>query len=592
MNQLRLIVGNRIILHVGEQVQIFQDTEAIPFGSNWSAKIKQTIDDVTFFIPVVTPAFLRSVACRDEFRAFRRRMTALGRDDLIFPIHYADVDWFSPVDIAFEDDFDELRRSQWIDFRSFYYDELDSSKIRQWADRLAASILGALRRTVQTQQAPPSHDEATSPGVTSGSPEAEEKSPSRRGSSLANLELAPIQTRSVEAEVDPNTLLRKETARSVTKEQHLDPGRHPKRILSLDGGGIRGVLTLEYLESIESLLRQRYGEPELVLADYFDLVGGTSTGSIIAAGLACGMRVRDIKELYYGIGASVFQQSSLMLPGVVAPKFPSEPLQMALDRALGADTTLDSNRLRTGLMVMTKRIDTGSPWPLHNSGRGQYANQDGALRLTQIVRASTAAPTYFDPERITISSRDGTAVDGEFVDGGVSPFNDPALQLLMLAALEGHGLRWRTGKEQLLLISVGTGTYRMASHPSGLIEQTAAAQGLRALTSLMDDCARTNQAMLQWLTDCLTPWQIDRALGDMRLDSRSGPQLATYVRYNVLLEPAWLSSTLKVEFTGDRLAQLRKMDNPANMIAVAELGRDAAKVQVKSEHFPPAFDLA
>jgi uncharacterized protein len=51
-------------------------------------------------------------------------------------------------------------------------------------------------------------------------------------------------------------------------------------------------------------------------------------------------------------------------------------------------------------MIMTKRLDTGSPWPLNNGGRGRYATQDGALRLTQIVRASTAAPTYFDPERV------------------------------------------------------------------------------------------------------------------------------------------------------------------------------------------------
>ena len=49
-------------------------------------------------------------------------------------------------------------------------------------------------------------------------------------------------------------------------------------------------------------------------------------------------------------------------------------------------------------MIMTKRLDTGSPWPLNNGGRGKYAAQDGALRLTQIVRASTAAPTYFAPE--------------------------------------------------------------------------------------------------------------------------------------------------------------------------------------------------
>jgi patatin-like phospholipase/acyl hydrolase len=75
----------------------------------------------------------------------------------------------------------------------------------------------------------------------------------------------------------------------LTKAQHLDPNTRPKRILALDGGGIRGVLTLEYLEAIEALLRQRRNDPDLLLSDYFDLIGGTSTGSIIAAGLACGV---------------------------------------------------------------------------------------------------------------------------------------------------------------------------------------------------------------------------------------------------------------------------------------------------------------
>src|SRR6202040_1622184 len=167
----------------------------------------------------------------------------------------------------------------------------------------------------------------------------------------------------------------------------------------------------------------------------------------------------------------------------------------------------------------------------------------------KVVRASTAAPTYFEPQDINISSREGNIVDGAFVDGGVSPFNDPSLQLLMLAALDGHGFRWRTGKTQLLIISVGTGTYRSSPQSPGLIDRVAAVQGLRALASLMDDCARTNQAMLQWLTDCLTPWEIDRAVGDMKLDSQNGPHLATYARYNVLLEQAWLSSTLKVELS-------------------------------------------
>jgi uncharacterized protein len=382
----------------------------------------------------------------------------------------------------------------------------------------------------------------------------------------------------------------------VTKQDHLDPNQGPKRILALDGGGIRGILTLQFLQALEGLIKARFGG-KTRLCDYFDLIGGTSTGSIIAAGLACGMTVDALQDLYRNIGASVFQQGGFdkflpaSLQGKLAPKFPSGPLQAELDRQLGAETTLDSDKILTGLMIMTKRLDTGSPWPLNNGGHGKFAAQDGALRLTQIVRASTAAPTYFAPEEIPIHSRDGAVVDGAFVDGGVTPFNDPALQLLMLAALQGHGFCWPTGKDKLLIVSVGTGQYREPRPAQAVVSDVAALQGLAALQSLMDDCERMNRATLQWLTNCLTPWIIDRAVGDMKLDSEAGPQLATYVRYNAVLEQAWLKAELGVDLAADKIEQIRKMDDPSNLSDLADLGRLAAAKQVKPEHLPAAFDL-
>jgi hypothetical protein len=207
------------------------------------------------------------------------------------------------------------------------------------------------------------------------------------------------------------------------------------------------------------------------------------------------------------------------------------------------------------------------------------------------VRASTAAPTYFEPQTIEIASRDGKVVKGAFVDGGVSPFNDPTLQLLMLAVLEGHGFRWQAGKDKLLLISLGTGTNRKTFTSEELGRMVAAEQGVRSLQSLMDDCARLNQCMLQWLTHCVTPWQIDRAVLTMERDSNSGPQLATYARYNVLLEPGWMKTEVNVEQTPDQLAKIAEMDNPANMDELARIGEVAAKKQVKPEHFPAAFDI-
>jgi uncharacterized protein len=375
-----------------------------------------------------------------------------------------------------------------------------------------------------------------------------------------------------------------------SKQQHLDRTRTPKRILSLDGGGIRGILTLEYLSAMEDMLKKRSGRADFRLCDYFDLIGGTSTGSIIAAGLACGMSVDRLKQLYRELGKRVFV-NKFWKTGILAPKFPSEPVQQALDAQLGAETTLDSDHIRTGLMIMTKRLDTGSPWPLHNHPEARYARQDGQLRLTHVVRASAAAPTYFEPETIDISSRDGTVVKGAFVDGGVSPFNDPALQLLMLAVLDGHGFRWRTGKDNLLLISLGTGTYKKTFTSEELKKMVAAEQGVRSLQSLMDDCARMNHCLLQWLTDSITPWQIDRAVQTMEIDSKSGPQIATYARYDVLLEPGWMKTEVAIDQAAGELAKIAEMDDPANMDELAEIGRIAAAKQLKPEHFAANFDI-
>jgi patatin-like phospholipase/acyl hydrolase len=130
-----------------------------------------------------------------------------------------------------------------------------------------------------------------------------------------------------------------ETNVPLSKQQHLDSTATPKRILSLDGGGIRGILSLEYLGAMEDMLKKRSGTDDFLLCHYFDLIGGTSTGSIIAAGLACGMPVGQLKRLYRDLSNDVFVKSRFR-KGIFAPKFCSGPLQKALDTQLGSDTLI------------------------------------------------------------------------------------------------------------------------------------------------------------------------------------------------------------------------------------------------------------
>ena len=130
-----------------------------------------------------------------------------------------------------------------------------------------------------------------------------------------------------------------------TRDQHFfDPG--PKRILSLDGGGLRGALTLGILHEMEAHLRQRHGgDPDFRLAHYFDLVAGTSTGAIIAATLALGLRPKDVYENHYRrLGAEVFKKESIWRGplrqvaaqstlGLLRPKFDRRKLARYLRKA-------------------------------------------------------------------------------------------------------------------------------------------------------------------------------------------------------------------------------------------------------------------
>ena len=87
----------------------------------------------------------------------------------------------------------------------------------------------------------------------------------------------------------------------------------PRKLLALDGGGIRGVLTLEILSAIEDIVRTKLGK-DAVLADYFDYVAGTSTGAVIAAGLSRGLSVDEIRTIYHQHGKEMFDRALILGP--------------------------------------------------------------------------------------------------------------------------------------------------------------------------------------------------------------------------------------------------------------------------------------
>jgi patatin-like phospholipase/acyl hydrolase len=382
---------------------------------------------------------------------------------------------------------------------------------------------------------------------------------------------------------------------------HLSDQTAPKRILALDGGGIRGALSLGYLQRIEDILRKQNGnDPNFTLSDYFDLIGGTSTGSIIASCLAIGMKVADIKNMYMDLGAKIFDKkynwwNVFQIGDVVKVSYDAAPLEQELQKVFG-DIILGSDKIKTGLCIVTKRADTNSVWPLLNHPDGKYydtefgKNKD--ILLWKAVRASAAAPTYFLPQIIDVGGALGTAA---FVDGGVSMANNPALHLLMVATLKGFPFHWKMGAENILLVSVGTGMSRWSEIPQDIAKNNLLNWAKEIPDMLMQDASWHNQAILQWLSKCDTRWPIDGEMGDLKDDmvnfGSQGGGMLSYLRYNLWIEASGLNALMNKTYTQQQVDDLDEMSNAGSRFELYDIGSKDAATKIADAHFPDIFKL-
>ncbi|MCC6890889.1 MAG: patatin-like phospholipase family protein [Hyphomicrobiales bacterium] len=470
------------------------------------------------------------------------------------------------------------------------------------------------------------------------------------------------------------TVIERLLDRTGSRDLHLfGPG--PKRILSFDGGGVRGAISVAFLERIETLfaahqrklltaylarleqaaktgaavddrkltlVRAKLAAP-VCLADWFDLVGGTSTGSLIAGAIALGYNTDDIKAFYLERAPFVFQRPFWRIPGLQA-KFDARALQQEIDTIV-ADRTLGSEDLITGLSVVAKRMDTGSPWILTNNPRNPYweskpptPEDPGFIgnryyKLATLVRASTAAPHFFDPEIVQIIADEASAAHpagprdrdwlarlndrlgrfprltswltklralriaqtkgpnpkthGLFVDGGVTPFNNPSLALLMQVVVKPYGICWPLGADKITFVSIGTGSHRAKLSFTELGFAGPLKLALHSLLSMMGDTQTLALAQMQWLGDCPDPWPVNSEIGSLADELPKDRRWFRFMRYDVQLEQAWIKDKLDQALSEATVAAYRNMDDPAIIRAIYELGTEAAKRQVKATHFFP-----
>jgi hypothetical protein len=363
-----------------------------------------------------------------------------------------------------------------------------------------------------------------------------------------------------------------------------------KKLLALDGGGIRGMITLEYLAEIEALLRQRLDRgPDFVLADWFDYVAGTSTGAIIATCIALGMPVDTIRQFYEANGRAMFDKASLLKR--FRYKYEDDRLAAKLRDVIraqagagdGKDPTLGSEKLRTLLMLVLRNATTDSPWPICNNPAAHYNRPDRAdcnlhLPLWQLVRASTAAPVYFPPEVVAVGQHEFV-----FVDGGVTTYNNPAFALFLMATLEPYRLQWPTGEQRMLLVSVGTGSNPKANENLDPDEMNILFHAGSVPSALMFAALNQQDMLCRVFGRCRAGAVLDREIGDLHTGSGPvEPRLFTYMRYNCELSRESLDGLGLGHIDP---GQVQQMDSIEYLPQLRQVGRSAAASGVRPEHF-------
>ncbi|HEX8422577.1 MAG TPA: patatin-like phospholipase family protein [Pyrinomonadaceae bacterium] len=378
-------------------------------------------------------------------------------------------------------------------------------------------------------------------------------------------------------------------------EERFGGEPRPRKLLALDGGGIRGVLTLEVLVRMEELLADATGRgAEFRLCDFFDYIGGTSTGAIIAAGLARGMSARELLEFYKRAGPAMFDKAFILFR--VRNLYDSKPLSRELQQTFGADTNLLPENLRCLLLIVTRNVTTDSPWPISSNPFARYNRLDRPdcnlrIPLWQLVRASTAAPIYFAPEVLQWDPEDPSKTF-VFVDGGLTPYNNPAFLLTRMATQRPYHLNWQTGERNLLVVSVGTGA-------SPQLDADVYSPGRNAISNLaglpgalMYGASVDQDINCRTVGRCTYGAEIDRELGDLIPRDEAGNKIPLsedlgraflYARYNVELSSKCLND---LGLGGIDPSKVGKLDSVDHMDDLSRIGRRLAQ-EVKVEDFGP-----
>lgn len=200
-----------------------------------------------------------------------------------------------------------------------------------------------------------------------------------------------------------------------------------RKILTIDGGGIKGIFSASFLAEIEEKCDGMFSE-------YFDMVAGTSTGAIIAAALSIGIPAREILDLYLERGKEIFPQGSASFK-LFGGKYSNEPLKKALTEVFGTKKIKDC---QTRLLIPAFDLENRKVH-IFKTPHSEDLYFDKESLLVDCLLATTAAPIYFSPYQMH---------GGIYMDGGIGA-NNPS----MIAVVEAMTrCEWKTNEIQLLSV--------------------------------------------------------------------------------------------------------------------------------------------
>lgn len=226
------------------------------------------------------------------------------------------------------------------------------------------------------------------------------------------------------------------------------------KILSVDGGGIRGILPAMILQEMEKRLRERLGKPTARIADYFDMIAGTSAGGMLACSMLYkhdGKKMDCSKavELFESGGPIIFKKTCFnQIRRVFDSMYPAKNIESVLAEIFGSSQLSESD---TEGLITAYDITNREAVLFDTDSAKRNPNRD--YRLADIARATSAAPTYFPVAEV--ASMGGT--NKCLVDGGIYA-NDPSLCAIIEAKKKIWSETERAPKiHDMYVVSIGTG---------------------------------------------------------------------------------------------------------------------------------------